>query len=164
MLGTSSGMMLQIAFAYALIWLIEPAALRASKLRAVVVGEASSEQADNYLAEACECYYYGLHTACVLMCRSLLEEALERKLPDGLVNRWRSEAKAHGHELTLGGLLHKVNNYHPLLVPAKVLQAARRVNRTGTLGAHTEAVSELDAMKCFQDARAALVILLGEGR
>ena len=98
----SSGFMLEVAFAQWLIGLIEPAAQRAAKLKELVVNETSSEQADKYLAEACECYYFGLYTACVLMCRSLIEEVLERKLPNALLDQWRAEAKAQNQELTLG--------------------------------------------------------------
>jgi hypothetical protein len=157
----SSGVMLEVAFAQWLIGLIEPAAQRAAKLKELVVNETSSEQADKYLAEACECYYFGLYTACVLMCRSLIEEALERKLPNALLDQWRAEAKGRNQELTLGALLWKVNNHSPLLVSADFLPIARVVNAAGTRAAHTETLNEHDARTCLQNARRALLKLLG---
>jgi hypothetical protein len=90
--------LLETAFAYKLVDLIEPAANRASKLAEVVVKEPSSEEADHYLGETSQCYFFGLFTACVVMCRSLLEEVLERKLPSSFLESHRS-----GHtDLTLG--------------------------------------------------------------
>jgi hypothetical protein len=47
-------------------------------------GAPSSEEADRYLDEATRCYFFGLFTACAVMCRSVLEEALKQKLPAAL--------------------------------------------------------------------------------
>lgn len=157
----SSGQMLEFAFAYKFIELLDSAVARAVKLRELVVNEASSDEADKYLAEACECFYFGLPTASVLMCRSLLEEVLEGKLPQNLIEQWRSEAKARNLELTLGTLLHKVNNHSPMPLPSSVLPLARRVNEAGRRGAHPQTVTQQDALDCLQNTRAALVILLG---
>jgi hypothetical protein len=136
-------------------------------LRELVVDEATSKEADKYLEEACECYYFGFYSACVVMCRSLLEEALERRLPREILNQWRDDAKAQGMELTLGSLLKKVNNHPRSLVPNEFPRLARKVNETATRAAHTEPVTPKDAESCFQNARKALTALLGgdaEGR
>jgi len=65
--------LLRAAFALELLELVEPAVVRATHLRECVVGEASSEEADRYLDEATRCYFFGLFTACAVMCRSVLE-------------------------------------------------------------------------------------------
>ena len=99
--------LLRAAFALELLELVEPAVLRATHLRECVVAAASSEEADRYLDEATRCYFFGLFTACAVMCRSVLEEAIKQKLPAGAgapgATRYRNTA-------TLGNLLHEVNN------------------------------------------------------
>jgi len=76
--------LLRTAFALEMLELVEPAVLRATHLRECVVATASSEEADRYLDEATRCYFFGLFTACAVMCRSVLEEAIKQKLPAGL--------------------------------------------------------------------------------
>lgn len=153
--------LLSVAFAHRLIGLIRPARGRARELRDLVAAEASSPAADAYLSEACECYFFGLFTASAVMCRSLLEEALERKLPTGLLTRWKSDAQSHNQELTLGTLLWRVNNHDPLPVPPKFLTPARQVNKIATQAAHKKAISQDEARDCFHKARQAVTILLG---
>jgi hypothetical protein len=152
--------LLQTAFAYKLVDLIEPAANRASKLVEVVVKEPSSEEADHYLEEASQCYFFGLFTACVIMCRSLLEEVLEQKLPTSFL-----ESRCSGNkesDMTLGKLLHEVNNSElAAKMPAGFLRAARVVNQLGNRGAHVSSASPDKAWKCLKQARAALTLLLG---
>ena len=63
--------------------MVEPAVRRATHLRECVVGAASSEEAGRYLDEATRCYFFGLFTACAVMCRSVPEEAIKQKLPGG---------------------------------------------------------------------------------
>src|ERR1035438_9064233 len=60
--------LLRAAFAMELLELVEPAVLRATHLRECVVTAPSSEEADRYLDEATRCYFYGLFTACAVMC------------------------------------------------------------------------------------------------
>jgi hypothetical protein len=76
--------LLRAAIALELLELVEPAVVRATHLRECVVVAASSEEADRYLDEATRCYFFGLFTACAVMCRSVLEEAIKQKLPLGL--------------------------------------------------------------------------------
>ena len=58
--------------------MVEPAVFRATHLRECVVAAPSSEEADRYLDEATRCYFFGLFTACAVMCRSVLEEAIKQ--------------------------------------------------------------------------------------
>jgi hypothetical protein len=67
----------------------------------------SSEEADRYLDEATRCYFFGLFTACAVMCRSVLEEAIKQKLPAALSPQVRTRYR---NAATLGNLLHEVNN------------------------------------------------------
>ena len=66
--------------------MVEPAVARATELRECVVAAGCSEEADRYLDEATRCYFFGLYTACAVMCRSVLEEAIKQKLPPA----WRA--------------------------------------------------------------------------
>lgn len=153
--------MLRLAFAEELIGLIKPAARRAEKLKELVVNEASSEEADKYLSEACFSYYFGLYTACVVLCRSLVEEALERKLPPDLLDTWRKQA---GDKLTLGNLLKNVEKHEkqaPALFSLDVKCLAKEVNKAGVRGAHTATATEDEAAECIKNARNLLVHLLG---
>jgi hypothetical protein len=99
--------LLRAAFAMELLELVEPAVSRATNLRECVVAAASSEEADRYLDEATRCYFYGLFTACTVMCRSVLEEAIKQKLPGALSRLVRTRYR---NAATLGNLLHEVNN------------------------------------------------------
>ena len=58
---------------------------RAERLLEWSVNESVSEQADMYMAEVCNCFLYGLDAACVVMCRTLLEEVLRRKIPPAVM-------------------------------------------------------------------------------
>jgi len=84
--------LLRAAFALELLELVEPAVVRATQLRECVVAAPSSEEADRYLDEATRCYFFGLFTACAVMCRSVLEEAVRQKLPAVLSRQERRDA------------------------------------------------------------------------
>ncbi len=99
--------LLRAAFALELLELVEPAVQRATHLRECVVASPSSEEADRYLDEATRCYFFGLFTACAVMCRSVLEEAIKQKLPGTLTRLVRTRYR---NAATLGNLLHEVNN------------------------------------------------------
>ena len=148
---------LSVAFAYRLVELIRFAAGRASELRDLVVAEASSPAADDYLSEACECYFFGLYTASAVMCRSLMEEALERKVPTKSLKEW--EHKSNG-KLTLGSLISKVEKECPSCVPPRFLALAKKVKDVADRAAHKEAIGQLDSGKCLRDAREAITVLL----
>src|ERR1700761_4364570 len=150
--------LLRAAFVFELLALVEPAVHRAVELREVVVTASSSEEADRYLDEATRCYFYGLFTACAVMCRSVLEEAVKQKLPaqlDRLVRtRYRNTA-------TLGNLLHEVNNNLQLTgIDPDFPRIANQVNDAGRKAVHQGLLSEDEARSCLQNARQALQLLL----
>ena len=157
-LASQQNALLRAAFALELLELIEPAVMRATYLRECVVAAASSEDADRYLDEATRCYFFGLYTACAVMCRSVLEEAIKQKLPPSLLRlvhtRYRNTA-------TLGNLLHEVNNNLQLTgIDADFPRIANQVNDTGKKAVHQGLLSEDEARQCLQSAREALQLLL----
>jgi hypothetical protein len=151
--------LLRAAFAMELLELVEPAVLRATHLRECVVAAPSSEEADRYLDEATRCYFFGLFTACAVMCRSVLEEAIKQKLPASLT---RLVTTRYRNAATLGNLLHEVNNN--LLMTgfdAGFPAVANKVNDVGKKAVHQGLLSEDEARSCLQNAREALQLLLG---
>lgn len=150
--------LLRAAIAFELIALIEPATARATHLRECVVTSAASEEADHYLDEATRCYFYGLYTACAVMCRSVIEEAVKQKLPPSLA---KLVARRYRSTPTLGNLLHEVNNNLQLTgIDPAFLKPANRVNDMGRKAVHLGLLSEAESRQCLQDARRALEILL----
>ena len=126
--------LLRAAFAFELLELIEPAVERATHLRECVVAAASSEEADRYLDEATRCYFFGLFTACAVMCRSVLEEAVKQKLPAQLSRLIRTRYR---NAATLGNLLHEVNNNLQLTgIDPDFPRIADQVNDTGKKAVH----------------------------
>jgi hypothetical protein len=151
--------LLRTAFALELLEMIEPAATRATELRECVVAAACSDQADRYLDEATRCYFFGLFTACAVMCRSVLEEAIKHRLPAALARQVRSRYR---NAATLGNLLHEVNNNLQLTgIDPRFLRLANQVNDMGKKAVHQGLLSEDEARKCLQSAREALQLLLG---
>jgi len=152
--------LLRAAFALEVLELVEPAVQRATELRECVVASPCSEEADRYLDEATRCYFFGLYTACAVMCRSVLEEAIKQKLPASLARllctRYRNTA-------TLGNLLHEVNNNLQMTnFNPNFPRVANRVNDIGRKAVHQGLLSEDEARMCLQDARQALELLLGQ--
>jgi cell division septum initiation protein DivIVA len=151
--------LLRTAFALELLELVEPAVARAAHLRECVVASSSSEDADRYLDEATRCYFYGLFTACAVMCRSVLEEAIKQKLPDSLARLVRTRYR---NAATLGNLLHEVNNNLQITgIDPDFPRIANQVNDTGKKAVHQGLLSEDEARLCLQSARQALQLLLG---
>ncbi len=150
--------LLRAALAMELLELVEPAVLRATHLRECVVTTASSEEADRYLDEATRCYFFGLFTACAVMCRSVLEEAIKQTLPAVLSRQIRTRYR---NAATLGNLLHEVNNNLVLSgIEADFLRVANQVNDVGKKAVHLGLLSEDEARACLQNARQALQLLL----
>jgi hypothetical protein len=150
--------LLRTAFALELLELVEPAVLRATQLRECVVASPSSEEADRYLDEATRCYFLGLFTACAVMCRSVLEEAIKQKLPPVLTRQVRTRYR---NTATLGNLLHEVNNNLQMTgFDADFPRVANQVNDTGKKAVHQGLLSEDEARGCLQNAREALQLLL----
>lgn len=152
--------LLRAALGMELLGMVEPAVARALHLRECVVASASTEDADRYLDEATRCYFFGLFTACAVMCRSVLEEAIRQKLPAVLVREVRSRYR---NAATLGNLLHEVNNnLRATGIAPEFPAVANRVNDTGKKAVHQGLLSEDEARACLQDARWALQLLLQE--
>jgi hypothetical protein len=150
--------LLRTAFALELMELVEPAVQRATHLRECVVVAPSSEEADRYLDEATRCYFFGLFTACAVMCRSVLEEAIKQKLPVALTKQVRTRYR---NTATLGNLLHEVNNNLQMTgFDANFPRVANLVNDTGKKAVHQGLLSEDEARGCLQSAREALQLLL----
>lgn len=150
--------LLRTAFALELLELVEPAVMRATHLRECEVASPSSEEADRYLDEATRCYFLGLFTACAVMCRSVLEEAIKQKLPPGLTRQVRTRYR---NTATLGNLLHEVNNNLQMTgFDADFPRVANLVNDTGRKAVHQGLLSEDEARACLQNAREALQLLL----
>jgi hypothetical protein len=150
--------LLRAAFAMELLEMVEPAVLRATHLRECVVAAPSSEEADRYLDEATRCYFFGLFTACAVMCRSVLEEAIKQSLPATLTRQVRTRYR---NTATLGNLLHEVNNNLLLSgIDVDFLRVANQVNDTGKKAVHQGLLSEDEARTCLQSARQALQLLL----
>ncbi len=157
-LDTEDNDLLRAAFALELVQMIEPAVARAAQLRECVVAAPSSEDADRYLDEATRCYFYGLHTACAILSRSVLEEALRERLPASLARQIRSRYR---NAPTLGNLLHEVNNNLRLAaIDPAFIRLANHVNDTGRKAVHQGLLSEDEARLCLGSAREALQLLL----
>lgn len=158
-LDTHENDLLRAAFAFELIEMIEPATKRATHLRECVVASAASEEADRYLNEATRCYFLGLYTACAVMCRSVVEEAVKQKLPEPIA---KQVTRRYRNTPTLGNLLHEVNNNLQMTgIDPAFLRPANRVNDVGRKAVHQGLLSETEARECLQDARRALELLLG---
>ena len=150
--------LLRAAFALEFLELIEPAVLRATHLRECVVASPCSKDADRYLDEATRCYFFGLYTACAVMCRSVLEEAIKQKLPVSLARLVRSRYRSTA---TLGNLLHEVNNNLQLTgIDPRFLRLTNHVNDMGKKAVHQGLLSEEEARQCLQSAREAVQLLL----
>lgn len=151
--------LLRTAFSLELLELVEPAVERATHLRECVVAAPSSEEADSYLDEATRCYFYGLYTACAVMCRSVLEEAIKQRMPAGLSSQIRTRYR---NTATLGNLLHEVNNNLQMTgFDAEFPRVANLVNDVGKKAVHHGLLTEDEARACLQNAREALQLLLG---
>lgn len=149
--------LLRTAFAMELLSMVEPAVERATQVRECVVAAACSDEADRYLDEATRCYFFGLHTACAVMCRSVLEEAIKQKLPPALARLVRTRYR---NAATLGNLLHEVNNNLQLTgIDPGFPAVANRVNDTGKKAVHQGLLREDEARRCLQSAREALQLL-----
>jgi hypothetical protein len=150
--------LLRAAFAFELLDLVEPAVRRATHLQECVVASSSSDEADRYLDEATRCYFFSLFTACAVMCRSVLEEAIKQKLPAQLARLIRSRYR---NAATLGNLLHEVNNNLQLTgIDPGFPRLANQVNDTGKKAVHQGLLSQDEARQCLQSARLALQLLL----
>jgi hypothetical protein len=153
----SQNQLLQVSVADDFISRLPSGVDRAERLLEWSVNEAASEQADMYMAEACNCFLYGLDAACVVMCRTLLEEVLKRKIPaDVLLSNGISQDK----DCTLGRLLEVVKKYRrPLGIHREVPALVEAVMQAGYGVLHQEPVTGSVALACLQQTRKAIVHL-----
>ncbi len=157
-LDARQGDLLRAAMAAEMIDLIEPAVARAQHLRECVVARTASDEADRYLDEATRCYFFALFTACAVMCRSVLEEAIRQRLPEPLR---RQISTRYRNAPTLGNLLHEMNNNLKATgIDPEFPRLANRVNDIGKRAVHQGLIPEDEARACLQHAREALEMLL----
>ena len=155
-----AGDLLRAAMATELIDLIEPAVARAQHLRECVVERSASDEADRYLDEATRCYFLGLFTACAVMCRSVLEEAIRQRLPEPLRRQIQTRYR---NAPTLGNLLHEMNNNLKATgIDPEFPRLANQVNDIGKRAVHQGLIAEDEARACLQHAREALEMLLAQ--
>jgi hypothetical protein len=99
-----------------------------------------------------------MFTACAVMCRSVLEEAIKQKLPPALTRLLRTRYR---NTATLGNLLHEVNNNLQMTgFDTDFPRMANMVNDVGRKAVHQGLLSEDEARACLQNARRALELLL----
>jgi hypothetical protein len=158
LLADTNHQLLEISVAHEFISRLPNGLNRAQQLSEWAVKEPSSEKADLYLAEACNCFLFGFDTSCVVMCRSLLEEVLERKLPDSILS---GAKRSNSKGWTLGSLLDVVNNnLTESGISRDVPVLVRKINEIGSTAAHQSPVSPQEALDCLKKTRAAILRLL----
>lgn len=152
--------LLAVAFADRLTDLVFPAAERAAKLTNLIVKERPTREAEKYLEEACLCYFYELYSASAIMCRAILEEAIEKRF-----ERFGMDPRKEVNDgiCTLGALL-RLGERRDLqrrnVIPVEALREMHTVNRLGNRAVHQEPLSENDACECLTAARYALMSIL----
>jgi len=160
--GMASCQLLELSVAKDCLSRIEGATQRARDLMEWSVNQASSEQADQYLSEASTCFIYGLFTSSAVMCRSLLEEVIESKLPTKFLAEGRL---SDPRNRTLGNLLDVVNNnLQEVHFHRDVPKLGRLVNEVGSRAAHERELSEGEAFECLKDTYKAILRLLSLDR
>lgn len=147
--------LLGIAIAHRFLGLVPEAAQRASELTQLLVEEACSEEAEQYLKEATGCYLYGLHTACAITCRSVLEEVLERKLAKAKIDQWKKEHL--DSEPTLGPLIVLAKGN---ILPATAIRPVYDVLEIGNRAAHKTPITQQEARTCLKSTREAVSAIL----
>jgi len=152
--------LLAAAFADRLTDLVFPAADRAARLTSLMVREKPSPEAEKYLEEACLCYFYELYSASAIMCRSVLEEAIEKRF-SRLNMKAVKESKAPG--CTLGDLLKFAElpeQRNKNAIPPEAWRESWDVNILANKAVHETPLSEEEAPTCLTAARHSLICLL----
>jgi hypothetical protein len=148
--------LLAVAFADRLTDLVFPAAERAAKLTNLIVKERPTPEAEKYLEEACLCYFYELYSASAIMCRAILEEAIEKRFEQFGID---PRKELNDGTCTLGALLRLGERRDVLrrnVIPVEALREMHTVNDLGSRAVHEEPLSEKDAWECLTAARHAL--------
>lgn len=152
--------LLAVAFADQLTDLVFPAADRAAKLSELIVKERPTREAEKYLEEACLCYFYGLYSASAVMCRSILEEVIEKRIAQ-LRSELPKDSKDAPH--TLGALLGFAEGLGPLgakVVPPEAWREVQTVNAIANKAVHQSPILEQEACDCLAAARHSLGCIL----
>jgi Domain of unknown function (DUF4145) len=152
--------LLAVAFADRLTDLVFPAAERAAKLANLIVKERPSPEAEKYLEEACLCYFYELYSASAVMCRSVLEEVIEKRFGRLGID---PVAELGKDGCTLGallGLAKRSGLRSRGIVPAEAWREVDTVNDLGSRAVHGDPLLEKTALDCLMAARHALVCIL----
>ncbi len=115
--------------------------LRWKKLRALHFVGLPEERVTEYLRQATTCYLYGLPSATVALCRAVLEFALQEagsalggKRPESLKDLINDAARNR-------------------LIPPRLIETARRIQRQGNQAIHQGACSEEQALAVMRDTR-----------
>lgn len=148
--------LLAVAFADRLTDLIFPAADRAAKLSELIVRERPTQEAEKYLEEACLCYFYELYSASAVMCRSILEEVIEKRIGQ-IKNHLPKGSGETPH--TLGALLGFAEGLGALgakVVPREARREVQKVNSLANRAVHQNPILEEEACDCLAAARYAL--------
>ncbi|SRR5216683_773447 len=152
--------LLAVAFADRLTDLVFPAAERAAKLSELIVRERPTGEAEKYLEEACLCYFYELYSASAVMCRSILEEVIEKRIGQ-LKSDLPKDSKETPH--TLGALLRFAEGLGALgtkVVPPEAWREVQTVNTLANRAVHQSPILEEEAGACLAAARHALGCIL----
>ena len=152
--------LLAVVFADRLTDLVFPAAERAAKLTNLIVREKPTPEAERYLEEACLCYFYELYTASAVMCRSVVEEVIEKRVRRLKIDAL-NELKYSG--CTLGALLGFAKRPElrgTNIIPPEAWREVQTVNDLGSRAVHEEPLLEKEAWECLTAARHSLVSIL----
>ena len=152
--------LLAVAFADRLTDLVFPAAERAAKLTNLIVKERPTPEAEKYLEEACLCYFYELYSASAVMCRSVLEEVIEKRFVRLGIDPVAELGKEGGTLGALLGLAKRPDLRSSSIVPAEAWREVDTVNGLGSRAVHGEPLLEKSALDCLMAARHALVCIL----
>lgn len=155
--------LLQISVSDELLSRLPVAVSRATLLSEWAVQEATSPAAEQYLFEACNCFLYGLDTACVILCRSLSEEVLERKLDHLLAPHTEAKKakKKHWGGWTLGSLLDLVKlNKADWGIDGDVFDFLLFVKEAGNDATHGKTVTQGKSLSCLKNCHHAITGLL----
>jgi hypothetical protein len=154
--GLSQESLLHTAITYKLIGLYPAICEKACKLTDLIVSRPASKEAEAYLEEATYCYVFGLNSACAILCRALLEQILEERLPDEAKLDWQIQNKST--PLTLRPLINLDKQFRRL--PPDSWAAAESVLQIGNRASHSGPVTERDAWDCIVATRLSVQAIL----
>lgn len=139
-------------YAYQFVDMLPQVVERAQGLAALVVKKNPTSEIVFILREAFKSYVYGLHVACICICRCVLEQLLEESLKDkknklvsiGFYRRADGGVKGKFEILIERALHEKIID-----LPGSVI--AKRIVKRGNKAAHDGKASEREATKVLSD-------------